>query len=708
MDAAESGHVERRRREGKEFPGSLRKCGAPLDECSERTSAAKRCRKAEADPNEPTGQQTDQCLGPQTPCPGRESPRSAGDDGKRNASCSPHAERREVSKSNGKTRGGVRTRTRSFKSHGKVVSYKLPYSSLCAADHRFYVENAAKYWDLSPADQERVNYCGERAAKEAGERAAFFQNLAAQYQERYQQFSAGALEVFRAYVSKRSKEIRKMPKSCSVDGVIALENHRESGNDTEGLLSHERAVCSLGALRILESDRLQDYLPDGNIVGPDLKDNAARETCVGPIENDALAKELCIEHDAAVAITSEALTSLLSLVPENAEARWEVPVKVSQDQDKRIVYVSDPLPEYKVSAKEMLTKVGEEGVRNCVMRSHSKQIGRHKSVALFGEESGCPRTAKAAQVMNEKLLKEGSNLFYSIWTYGSVRLLVRYSYLGLLGGSQGSKYAFPAAKLEYSLHENYEDYTVQEMMRWWWELFLHPNAHLLLAKVDAETERVAQTERMNRGTVHACKGFTFSPEVGAQNFGCILKHVTGLRKEGFYVLSHRRGEVRRVVCLSAGEERGEGGGENKVASVNIGKPRGLLSRDIEFVPPQWIGEIGKNFLQIPGTFPPWVEKKRFFDKKQVRHCKTWADGRRCGKGCPLPHLSASELAQCDNVWSKVKDLFGGRAPHCIQRVPHCFAAAQGQPCPFGGEAQCPYPHLSQRIVQELEKLCQSQ
>ena len=85
-------------------------------------------------------------------------------------------------------------------------------------------------------------------------------------------------------------------------------------------------------------------------------------------------------------------------------------------------------------------------------------------------------------------------------------------------------------------------------------------------------------------------------------------------------------------------------------------------------------------------------------------------GKKCFGGeaaCPFPHLSKSEVEECSLMYEKCLGLFKGKKKVLhLKSVPHCFAYKSNQPCPFGGEESCPYPHLSERVVQELtKKLC---
>lgn len=591
-------------------------------------------------------------------------------------------------------------------SSGELVPYKVPYSSICPADHAFYLENAARYKDLSPSEQMRFDDCHKRAAREGEERKAFFQKLASQHPERYHRHSARAAEFYGSHVSNRVRELLKVPNEYRVCGAVALKCCREMGG-VQGLLQHQQRVCSLGSLRMMERDNLKEYLPQNDIIGGEMMDRL-QVSCVPPIEEDVLATELCKVHCAGVSMTSDALCSLISLVPENFDSPWEIPVRVSLDEDQRTkqVVMGNPLPKYSLSAKEMLTQVAEAGIENCI-RNHPQQSQRGTGVVSEFQVCDASKLCEGAsctegvRVLSKNVLEASSNLFYSTWTFGDLRLLVRYSYLGLLKGTNRSdKYACCSAKLEYSLHENYEEYTVPEMMKWWSRLFVHPNSHLLLARVEAESEKVVRTERMNRATIDACRSNKFNPEIGVENFYGILQHVMTL-PQGSYILSHRRGE-NRVLCLS--EARG---GSDKGTIACTSKPRGLLNTEIELVPPAWRAE-DPDQPQIPGTFPPWKQRGQWFfqkNKKVVRHCQAYLRGEACaGKMCPLPHLSRQELAQCETVHDKCLKLFKKRVSH-MKSVPHCFAHLKGQPCPFGGAEKCIYPHLSQRCLEELSKLC---
>lgn len=601
---------------------------------------------------------------------------------------------------------------------------KLPFSSLSREDHKWYVENIARYQNLTREDQERMSEIGDRAAQEAEERTEFFRNLAFECQKRYMQYSKEALEFFGGHLRKRKLEVLRLPQEYSEYCRIPLS--RASSPEKKDFLLHEKVVCQTGSVPILKTDNVKKYLKKCKAVDLESMPSLAR-TCVTPIESDLLASKLCDKLGANIVMTSESMTALMSLVPENFNAHWEIPITVSEEAGtQRKVVVADPLPEPTVSVKKMLTKVSEMSIESSIRESSAMEFFTRVEVCdeqadeEKEDEDGCTSVARE---LHEKLTAEKRNLFYSTWTFSKFRILVRYSYLGLLPCANGQKFACCGTKLEYSLYENYEKFTISEMMNWWSKLFIHPNSHLLLARVDADNESVARTERMNRATVDACRGFSFQPEVGLDNFNNVLVCIADLAA-GSYLLSHSKG-ASSISCLSssANEEggnnaasaRGEVPGPPRTSKTfPFAKVRGELNREIEYIPPEWkpTSVNGAVVDQIPGTFPPWTRNNKltFFSNNVVRYCDAYMKGKKCFGGeaaCPFPHLSKSEVEECSLMYEKCLGLFKGKKKVLhLKSVPHCFAYKSNQPCPFGGEESCPYPHLSERVVQELtKKLC---
>ena len=244
-----------------------------------------------------------------------------------------------------------------------------------------------------------------------------------------------------------------------------------------------------------------------------------------------------------------------------------------------------------------------------------------------------------------------------------------------------------------------------------------PKSHLLLARVDSQTERVVRCERMNRATIDACRGHSFQPEIGMQNLFSIISSVRDLRK-GAYLAAHAKGE--NVVVWFEAEREGKGAvGEQRANGAKMMAlsrvARGRVNREVEFVPPTWRAENPSD-PQIPQIYPPWTEGKArhgskaefFFNRKnQVFHCLAHLNGGNCARrDCPFPHLCKDDLRSLDHVFEKVKGLFRGKEKWKLKKIPHCFAFAQGEPCPFGGQDKCVYPHITAEQLAELEKLCQ--
>lgn len=595
---------------------------------------------------------------------------------------------------------------------GAVIKYRVPYSSLCAADHEFYLAKSTCK-TLVPEEKQRLEDICRRAADEAKDRVRFFQDLAARCPERYHRCSSGALSIHREGVARGARALKGIPDRYTERSSIRLNSALE-GKECRGFLAHESVVCRLGSTTIMKADNVKEYLPKNEAVASEWEPQS--HLC--PIEEDGVARALCEKHEVDLLLTSDTLTRLMSLLPENMSPRWEVPVRVVgiQGTGKRLAIFMDALPSASASVKEILTRAALTTIQNAVRRpSRSCQQGRGLERAVLGTEASLGMGD--AEDRHKELVGENSNVFYSTWTYNGIRMLVRYSYMGLLGPDMGGKYVCCGTKVEHSLYENFEEYTIDEMMRWWSTLFLHPNSHLLLARVDSQTEKVVRCERMNRATIDACRGHSFRPESGVQNLFFIISGVRDL-KEGAYLAAHAKGEnvvvwfdAEREGTGAVGEKRANGAKMTALTKV----ARGQVNKEVEFVPPTWRVE-NPSEPQIPQIYPPWSEGKAsheakaefFFNRKnQVFHCLGHLSGGKCARrDCPLPHLSKDDLRSLDHVFGKVKGLFRGKEKWKLKKVPHCFAFAQGEPCPFGGQDKCIYPHITAKQLAELEKLCQ--
>jgi hypothetical protein len=496
-------------------------------------------------------------------------------------------------------------------------------------------------------------------------------------------------------------------------------------------LCHEKVVCRLGSIALLSHDNYKEYLNDNDnrVVAPEPKErDRDRLTSAIPMEQDDVALALSKKHNADIIMSSEALTALISGVPENMEASWEIPVTVVSGflNSKRII-VGDPLMKCSLSVKEMLAKVSQISMQRSIQTNPKLQFMSDIELSDMDSSSEGVACVEKASELHERLVRDSSNLCYSTWTFGEFRILARYSYLGLLSCDRGErkKFACCGSKLEYSLYENLEKYTVSEMIEWWSKLFIHPNSHLLLARVDANSEKLVRTERINRAIVDGFRGNSFDPKNGLDNFYQILNHIKNL-PEGSFLLSREKGEKTKVKCLSGmvsslkdSDARAGGSGESCAPTCDLfhlSRDRGALNKEIEFISPEWRAENGQ-IPQIPDTFPPWLEtldtggrSLSFFNKKnQIFHCHAYLKGgKKCvHENCPWPHLNEAELKSCDKLVDLLPKSKHGERKKFLTKIPYCFAYAAGQVCPFGGGDTCPYPHLSQRVVKELGKLlCQ--
>ena len=126
--------------------------------------------------------------------------------------------------------------SRSKPSEEKLVTCKLPFSSLSDVEHSWYVKCAPSYHLLSPEDKLCFNSLHERALVEASERVGFFQKLSLQNQSRYYKHSEGCLAVHRKSIADQLRVLKDIPLHYCIHSHIPLG--RDQGE--VGLLCHER------------------------------------------------------------------------------------------------------------------------------------------------------------------------------------------------------------------------------------------------------------------------------------------------------------------------------------------------------------------------------------------------------------------------------------------------------------------------------------
>ncbi|KAK3589604.1 hypothetical protein CHS0354_043065 [Potamilus streckersoni] len=149
------------------------------------------------------------------------------------------------------------------------------------------------------------------------------------------------------------------------------------------------------------------------------------------------------------------------------------------------------------------------------------------------------------------------NVTYHLWTLGTIRVLIRCGYHGILREPQYSQfhYVHICPKLEYQLSFGLEQSSVSEVAKNWISLYIRPNSQLLRARINAFTSEVAFLEELDIQRVIPLTS-SFKP---AQAFLLLQRLLCVLLKcpVGQYLIVHTPGEPNcKILKSTEGNKRG--------------------------------------------------------------------------------------------------------------------------------------------------------
>ena len=625
--------------------------------------------------------------------------------------------------------------------------YRVPYSSMSAFEHQWFLMWSAQL-AANPAiasnvrEQQRFEDIRKVVELEKRERLAFFRKvfLCSDNIKRVLCASDDVIEVCRLHTTKQAYLTRtqEIPSTYSIHTSVALCD-RVDPNPNKDVLTFGQVVCQLGEMPVVDVDRLTDmYQMEGARLV--LGDKISTEALPRGAEDNGLSNALARMHNANAVLPDKTMRLLLSLVPGALDQAWQVPFRVETSPDgKKAVKFCDPLPVCSLSVREMLSLSAELCIQRdiCSTAATTESKGPHFLPKGWEGEGGGQGHGTKARLLHEHLVSVAQNLTYTTWKFGPHDLLVRNTSDGVFGSAEGeegacNRVAYVKAKAECSLYQGTETYTQKEIMDWWVTLFIQPSSHLLLGRIDSDSESVHYFDRLNRASVVHLGGPAFEPAIGIDNFYALL-NMTKRLDDGSYMLVHRRGEAR-VLCFAsvADDEVAESQAQTfshlllqerapKVLSRMPDGSRRLYTIDgidwgqrsdaLEFIPPEWIPCLEVETCQIPDTFPPWLDGKPslktiFTQDKNIMHCRPFAKCNACihGSQCTLPHLDRDAVNECKKLFCAYNndrcrlDWWKSFVP---QRLVYCFAHSAGQPCPYGGSDKCPYPHLDRSAIDEI-------
>ena len=202
---------------------------------------------------------------------------------------------------------------------------------------------------------------------------------------------------------------------------------------------------------------------------------------------------------------------------------------------------------------------------------------------------------------------------YSVWTFGSLNLLIRSQDCGLLYQSskagKGSLHAVNVfIKPEYQLTFGYEQITTSEASRWWINTYVNPDSLCVCARIDPATAQLLRLDVLNQSSILTLS--SFDPAKPMKMVHGVLTRLEKLLQPGKYILSHSAKDMHICVYEVMDVEDGRQG---KKASYDLHRAhsndREVLVNYEKYVP--WVPVDPNMFLdwhiahhRIPLTFPP--------------------------------------------------------------------------------------------------------
>ena len=248
-------------------------------------------------------------------------------------------------------------------------------------------------------------------------------------------------------------------------------------------------------------------------------------------------------------------------------------------------------------------------------------------------DSGLKCKGKGYDKRNHKV----QNFTYSLWTFGSLKLLIRTSDCGLLyqanKAGKGSLYRVNVfVKPEYQLTYGYEQITTSEASRWWVNTYINPDSLCLCARIDPVTAQLVKLDVFNQSNIQTLS--SFDPAKPMKMIHGILTRLEKLLKPGKYILSHSAKDMHICVYEVMGDEN-SGKTKNASYDLHLAHSKEVLIEYEKHVP--WTPLDPNMFLdwhvahnRIPLTFPPVSrqELKKIQEKNVVAKKKKTKKGKK--------------------------------------------------------------------------------
>ncbi|KAJ2775894.1 hypothetical protein IWQ57_000051 [Coemansia nantahalensis] len=348
-----------------------------------------------------------------------------------------------------------------------------------------------------------------------------------------------------------------------------------------------------------------------------------------PMSRDAIAADLAAAAAADVAISSSALTALLTL-PQAFAKDVIIPFTVvdvasadGEDAPRRRVVLDKPLPPAAAATPRGLCQM----FYGAAIRAQAGDADRPLELA---GGSMAQRAAHLEEPPHEGVATDNAN--YTLWELGGLRVLIRYSVHGFAHGGRAADGAQPskttvtlATKVERQLGNTspeallaagdgqpFEDVGEGERLAWWLSSYLRGNpSEVWVSHVDVHKSAIARVTR------HTCADLYPPADAGGSGAQPSTRGVVDLLQDllrlppARYMLAHRRRTYDATIykalenqdaLAAATSQRTKDAVMDLAAELGPLDPADLPQGDVEadYVPVAWHGLPG----QIPFTYAP--------------------------------------------------------------------------------------------------------
>jgi hypothetical protein len=317
---------------------------------------------------------------------------------------------------------------------------------------------------------------------------------------------------------------------------------------------------------------------------------------------------------------------------------WTIPVKITTNaHGLKCIFLEKPLLKKVYTLREkndMYYKVA--------IKSFGLNLTKDAYVIDYNEDEVTQQFLKDAhsRMEEENISLNDTNLNYSMFELGLLRILVRYHNDGFVPDTTPQKYRNITlrARMEYLGKKNQEEITRSEAARYWARTYIRKDVELYLGRINIKNNSVQRIDQL--GTASEILSSTkFEPSQSIKLFN-ILLHELELLTPGFtYLVRHSPGSPLMNIMIESGVEKQAATLYNLAEDYkNAGKTDLITAH---YIPRIWVDKPG----QIKYTFPIASESKKKEKKGKRKRSKGGKHTSTKGNNPPINPVTTTTRSQ---------------------------------------------------------------